>query len=272
MPLQAQRSRQGLVIPERTLVFGGPDSGKTHTLLTLAKWHQKLGSDAVFYVIATDLSYDRMLGRGGDFSELENVDYKYVLTMQEFLDAAIKFKKLGRENDWLSVDLLQDAWSAASAEYGERKYGVSLSQAWADQGDPGEYPISGWDYQMPNARYREFMQNNVIRFPGHVLCCTGERRLLGESQSGKTSEREEMQNIFGPIGLKPVGQRDDTFRFHTVLHLDRNGKGEWTIATARDKQRPRLGRVMTNGTMRGVPVNDFFWDYLVEVAGWEADL
>ena len=73
--LQAPKSPAGNPIGERILVYGGPDSGKTHNLLTIADWYHKTNTEGRFYVIATDMSYDRMLGPGGDFEHLTNVDY-----------------------------------------------------------------------------------------------------------------------------------------------------------------------------------------------------
>ena len=254
---------------ERLLLYGGPDAGKTHTILTIAKWHQDLDSDAVFYVIATDMSYERMLGPGADFESVKNVEYEYAMDMQDYMDLGRKWNKKVRSHDFLCVDLLHDAWAAAGDEYSRARYGKDLAERWATEGSPDEYPVTGWEWGMPNARYRTFIQNYIMRCRGHVVCVSGEATLQKESKSGKMQgESEEMEALFGPIGVKPMGQKADPFRFHDILHLDR-WRGNPAIATARAKQRERLGKSHQGGQVTPVPIEDFFVEYLMKVGGWK---
>lgn len=265
---------------ERIGVYGPPDSGKTHMLFTIAKWHQDLGSDAMFYGINTDTSWE-VLHSNPEFANLTNLDYVEVLNFQEYIEAAKRFRRLLTPRDWFSVDLMPSAWSAAQDEYARAltkgKSGKKLEDIgdlWDQAGDTDEYPIKGWDWGMPNARYRTLANNYILAGPGHRFLMFGEKKLVKESASGKTKEDEEITATFGPVGYKPDGQKDDPFRYHTFLRVEgfhgKDGKRAHTVATAKERwgYRRRLGRTLQNNSVRGEKMEDFFLDYLVGVAGW----
>jgi len=257
-------ARSGLPLLERILLYGGPDSGKSRALLTVAKWHQKRGSDAVFYVVSNDMGYHPLLMPGGEFDELENVVVEEAMNMAEHFDAVRRFNKKIRPHDWLSVDLLSAVWEAAQDEYAEREFGVDLAEYWATERPKGsdDYPVKGWEWGPINKRYRSFAMNEVMRCRGHVLCMSGQRQLKEASRSGKGGEDPQLAAIYQRIAWAAAGQKDDTHRFHTVLHLKPNAKRDrWTMTTARERAR-------TREPMTGEPLRDFFIDYLRGRAGW----
>jgi len=276
MGVTAPVLRNGKQVRERIGIYGPPKVGKTHLFFTIAKWHQDLGSDAKFYAISTDTSYE-VLSMNPEFVELENIIWEDVVIMQDYIDAARKFNSLMRPQDWLSVDLMADAWAAAQDEYARvqtKKAGGNLEDMgdlWATSGGGDGYPIEGWEWGMPNARYRVFANNLILRAPGHVFLVYGQKDLMKESGSGKTGESKDTKEMFGHIGLKPTGQKEDPFRYHSILHISSLGDKEQGISTAGERwgNRERLGKKMSNGQVRDEPMTDFFLDYLVKVAGWE---
>jgi len=172
---------------------------------------------------------------------------------------------------------MDQAWAASQDEYAR----VQTSQAggnledmgdlWATAGSVEEYPIKGWEWGMPNARYRIFANNLLLRSPGHVFLVYGEQDLKQESKSGKSGETQETKEMFGHLGTKPKGQKDDPGRWHTILHVSSGGEKSQKMATAKERfgYRDWLGKRMGNGSMMDQPIEDFFLDYLVKVAKWE---
>jgi len=273
--IEAPMGKNGKPIRERICIYGPPKIGKTHLFFTIAKWHQDLGSDAIFYGVSSDTSYE-VLSMNPEFDHLTNIKWADVVHYQDYLDAARDYSQIMRPHDWLSVDLMSDAWPSVQDEYARIttiKAGGNLEDMgdlWATSGSTEEYPIAGWEWQMPNARYRILANNILLRCPGHLFLVYGQKELMQDSGSGRSGESKQSKEMFGHIGLKPAGQKDDPFRYHTILHVDGNGEMAQKISTAGERwgYREWLGQKMSNGSVRDEAIDDFFMDYLVKVAGW----
>lgn len=282
--------RNGNPIKERLLLFGLPKIGKTHQIFTIAKWHQELGSDAIFYGLNTDTSWE-VLHSNPDFYDLENLVYEDCNYMQDFYNHTRKFHKLLRPQDWLCLDLAQDMWSASQDEYararakGEGTTIEDMGDLWAvsdtrDDKDSStkKYPITGWQWGEPNARYRVIANNYLLRGPGHRMIITGQAKLTEPTAAMAAKEDEtakKTREMFAHLGVHPSGQKDDPFRYHTVIHIDSNGKHRQKMATAGERFGNRRWWGKATGpksvTIRDEPFEDFFVDYLVKTAGWSME-
>lgn len=267
-------TRAGKPIRERILLYGDSDAGKTYNFLTVARWHQRRGSDATFYGICTPGNeWDRFFMPGGEFEDLENVTCFDVEDIQDYFDVYDrKIKPYAGAEDWLALDVIDDVWKAAQDEYAKREWkGKDLGTKWAVDG--GDFPIEGWEWGTINARYRSFAQNRIARFPGHVMAMAWERTLAEPAKStGKGGDPPEVRDVFGLIDRKPAGQKEDYKRFATLLHLAKSSRGEWVVRTARDRQRARLGEIVERGkvtTHYPARLTDFYRQYLVGIAGWK---
>lgn len=266
-------TRTGRQVRERILLYGDSDSGKTYNFLKVAEWHQRRGSDAVFWGLCSPGNeWDRLLMPGAEFEHLENVRPFDVEDMQDYFDVYDgEIRPHAKPEDWLAIDVIDAAWQAAQDEYAKREWkGRDLGSKWAAEG--GQYPITGWEWGSINARYRAFIQNRVLRFPGHVMALAWEKELQDAAKSsGKGGEDQDVLDVFGLVGRKPAGQKDDYKRFSTLLHLAKSADGKHVVRTARDRQRPKLGRIVERGKAVShypVEVGDFFMTYLVKVAKW----
>lgn len=266
----------GKPIRERIVLYGPPKVGKTHQFFNIALWHKNLGSDAKFYAVSSDTSYE-VLMFNPEFQDLDNIEWVDVENFQQFMDGARNFASKMRPHDWLSVDLMSDAWPAAQDEYARVQTALAggnledMGDLWATAGKVDDYPIKGWEWQMPNARYRILANNILLRCPGHLLLIYSQKELMKESGSGKSDESKQTKEMFGHIGLKPAGQKDDPFRYHTILHIDSGGEKKQVMSTAGERwgYRDHIGKKMSNGLVRDEAIDDFFTDYLVGVAKWQ---
>lgn len=262
------------LVRERILLYGDSDSGKTYLYLTIARYYQMRKAKGTFYGLCSPGNqWDKFFGPGGEFEGLENVVPFDVEEIQDYFDKFDKkIKPKATKDDWLCIDVISDVWGAAGDEYSKKENkGRDLGEAWATTG--GDYPVEGWQWGRINARYRSFAQNRLLRFPGHLVGLAWDKDLQEAAKSsGKGGESDEVRDLFGLIGKKPAGQKEDYKRFDTIIHLGVNGRGEHVARTARDRQRDRLGDVIQRGTaqvFRGQPISNFFLEYLVKIAGWK---
>lgn len=274
--ISAPTNPAGHVVRERTMLFGPPKVGKSHQYLNIAKWHQQMGSDAKFYVLSSDTSYEVLL-MNEEFCDLENVDYVDVVTFQDWIDGARKFNAKMRGHDWLCADLMDHAWGAVQDEYARalaKQSGKDLEDIgdlWATTGaSDSTYPISGWEWGMPNGRYRVLANNYLLRCPGHLMVIAGVKELTKDSGSGSSGEKPKTKEMFGHLGVKPSGQKEDPWRYHSIIYVDSDGDKRQKMATAGERfgRRRRLGKVLSNGLVRPEPIEDFFLNYYVEIGQW----
>lgn len=277
------RLRNGNPIKEKVCLYGGPDAGKTHQYFNIAKWHQRLGSDAKFYGINTDESYDVLLSNP-EFEELDNMVFDYAYNMQDGYDLAMKYQKVLRPQDWLSVDLQDTFWDMAQDEYAQiraKESGIkadNIGDLLMDNATT-KYPIEGWDWQTPNMRYRKLVNNYILRGNGHRFVICGETDILQPTASMKEDEyKKKARKMFEPVGHAMAGEKREPFRWHTIIHVDGDLSEEKVVqkfTTVKEKhrgQRRYLGKPAKVGTRtmrRGEQIDDFFMEYFVKVAGWK---
>lgn len=281
MALSPPTLPNGNPIKEKLHLFGPAGIGKTHQIFQIAKWHHDLGSDAKFYGLNTDTSWE-VLYCNPEFYGLPNIEWTDCNYFQDYVDAAKRYHKILRPQDFLSLDLADHAWAAAQDEYARaqaKKYGTNIEDMgdlWAVSDAPGEgkYPIEGWDWGQPNARYRVLANNYILRGEGHRIVISGQAKVMEPTPKMREKEDEtakKTREMFKHLGVHPTGQKDDPFRYHTVIHVDSNGEKKQKMATAKERwgNRRWLGKRMSNGFVRDEPIEDFFVDYLVNIAGWK---
>lgn len=276
------RLHNGNPIKEKLCLYGGPDAGKSHQLFNIAMWHQRLGSDAKFYAINTDDSYD-VLHTNPEFEDLENLVYDNAYSLQDMYDLAKKYQAVLRPQDWLTTDLQDTAWDWSQDEYAQIRAKESGIEA-DDIGDllvdnqTTKYPIEGWDWQTPNMRYRRLVNNYILRGPGHRFIICGETGIVEPTANMKEDEfKKKARKMFEPVGQAMAGEKREPFRWHTILHVEGDlseTKKEQKFATVKEKYANRryLGQNVSRGTKkirRGEVIEDLWLEYFVEIAGWK---
>ncbi len=247
--------------PERILALGPAGSGKTTGWLDIAKWSQRTGSDAQFYVLDTDFAVERMLIGYPDLTNIHvSVGYDWT-DYTKFLEHA---KANARPHDWVILDFVGNAWSAVQQYFTEQVFHQDIAEYFLsvrktlgkDATKLGA--LEGWvDWQVINPLYKRWA-NPIILHARYNLYATAKSTQL--SGGNKPTEDSQTRSLFLPYGVKPEGQKDLPFMFHTILLTSRDGRGNYTLTTVKDRERPELAGLVTSS---------FTVDYLKGVANWE---
>jgi len=235
--------------PERILAFGVQGTGKSYSLLTIARQIPT----ATFHVIDTDMSesYNRSLDM--TFTDLTNV-IVYRADPDDFMDmyrTLERVVKLVKPNDWLVFDGLTVAWSAVQSWYFTNRYGVDEDEFFM-QAKKGQVEDEAAAWPIINKRY--FKLTSLLFRANCHLYLTAESSALGKKEEADTAKR------YGPHGVKPTGQKRLGHMPNTVLLFSKTRNGMWQMTTVKDRDRVE---------MESQPFTDFGKEYLRGVAGWK---
>lgn len=249
--------------PERILAFGPAGSSKTTSWLDIARWAQRTKSTAQFYVLDTDFAVDRMLTTYADCRERI-----HVYTGYDWSDytAFLKVAAAATSEDWVVVDFMGSAWQAVQQFYVEQVFhkdvGDYFLQARKELSKNASSlgALDGWtDWSVVNGLYRQWV--NPLLFKGRYnLFATAKSDSL--SSDKKPTEDSQTRQLLAAFQVKPSGQKDLIFQFHTVLLTGRaiTGNNEkYTMTTIKDREREK---------MIGQEMKSFTNDYLTRVGGW----
>lgn len=255
---------------ELIMIFGESGTGKTHGLLSIANEIFLSGSPAHFYGIDTDWAMELNLDNFPDLAASGRMHIYPAPTYGE-VDAAtdqiLKQIKKDRE-DWIFVDRASDVWIDAPAHYVKSRIGKDLDdleKAYRASGKEGkagfkqgsallEYYASGI-----SPMYRAWEQSIIYRSGAHVVfVCTETQVVTG---TGRMDDSNATQREFGK--LKPGGNKETPFKFHSRLHFMQKHDRKWTCTTKRE----RGARDWWNAK----PVSNFGQQYLLNVAKWRRD-
>lgn len=267
-------------VPERILDFGPAGSGKTTNLLNIAKYSHLTRSPAKFHIIDSDFAMDRMLTGYPDIPFGIWNDPNFPITQDSVLciypvflwreyEAALAYiQRIATPFDWVTVDFISNAWAAVQDHYVEEIFHQDVGQYFLKARkemakDAKSFnPLEGWiDWQVINPMYKGWVNKLLFRGRYNVYCTAKSDNL---SSDKKPTEDAQTRSLFLKYGVKPVGQKDLPFQFHTVLlsgRVDQVGQPtRRTISAVKDRERAEVD---------GLTVNNFAIDYLVNIAGWK---
>ena len=243
---------------ERILVYGDTGSSKTTSYLNVARWLQRSGSSARIYVADTDNAVPDMLDEGYD--DLNNVVVTPVYGFDEYQDWIKQTVSVVNPDDWIVVDMLGDAWTAAQRYFTERVFGADLGnyflrvREYNEMTEKDKREFDGWtDWKVINKLHQDFTNLLCLRNTCHVLCATK------QTPVNARIDDSTMVGTYGRFGVRPEGQKHLGHSFRTVLLVQHPSKNRWTIQSVKDRERRAL---------EGAELSDFTLVYLKGVAGW----
>lgn len=261
----------GQPLRERMCFFGPEKSGKSFIVANIALWHQKRGRDATFYILDTDLAWQRMLS-DDEFSGLENVVYEEVFNWPELKEATNRFREKIKTGDFLVVDMLTQAWEWVQQFYIESVYGMDADDFFlmkqkevkranrkTKSGEPIDTINFGDVIEWPiiNKLYYPWA-SKLISHPGHLLACAAEKE-IGKRELGKEELKE-----FQKSGVKIAGQKMSGHLMHDIIRVRSQKPGEPRLNTI--GARPRPGGAIN---LKGEVIKNFSMGCLIKHGGWK---
>jgi AAA domain-containing protein len=248
--------------PERILAIGPAGSGKTTNWLDIARWHARTKSPAKFHVGDTDFAVDRMLS--GYPEVIPSINLTNLYDWPDYVSFMKTVTTQATPDDWVIVDFIGSAWQAVQQHYTEQVFHKEMGDYFLqarkelDKKASSLNALEGWtDWSVINALYRQWVNPLLFRGRYHVYATAKSDQL---SSDKKPTEDAQTRSLFLPYGIKPAGQKDLPYQFHTLLITGRDGRGTRTLTTVKDREREEV---------KGLEVKSFTVDYLKKIAGWE---
>lgn len=268
---------------ERLLIFGYEGAGKSSTILNILRYD----TTAHAWIMDLDYSYayERLIATEyqdvADRVHIFQIDTEWTTMHQVFRSeiASSDGYTLNQHNpdtDWLVIDpttatwgMVQKWWlesaygemadtifaqlridAAARVEAGVKsqlrtKSGTVDSEYAAEKADTMQWPII-------NEQYNKHFYQQLHKWRGHMI-------LVCEADSVRKDASPAEQDQYGWLGHKPKGQKTLPFVAATNIYFAHPKQDLWTLTTVKDRGRPLMDKV---------PVSDFAFQYLVDVAGW----
>ena len=218
---------------ERILVFGGAGSGKSYAWMKLAKKF----TSSNFYVIDTEIGASRSLEEFPDV--VSRVSIFPVVDWTEYKDALKVIQSKCTANDWVVVDMMDKTWSAVQryfiAQIFDQEMGEYFLEARKKMKKDSkslfggrDSALKGWtDWATINRLYQDFALPLIYRFPANLF-------MTSSAQSVSEEDGKEVRELYGPYGIKPVGQKDLAHQPDTVLMLAHTREGYY-MTTIKDR-------------------------------------
>jgi len=212
--------------------MGGPGAGKSFGWLKLAS-HFK---NAQFFVIDTEAGAKRSLQ---EFPNLQNIHIYPVADWPEYREAQKKIVETAGEDDWIVIDMIDKAWSTVQryfiSEIFDREMGEYFLEARKKVKKDAkslfagrDAALKGWlDWPVVNRLYEDFMLPIVYRSPAHLYLATS-------GQAVSEDDNREVQDLYGPYGVRPSGQKALGHQPDTVLLLS-HAKDGYYVTTIKDR-------------------------------------
>ena len=242
---------------ERILTFGEMGSGKSNGWANIRKWYEMTDTPGHFYIVSTEWAMAHRTAEGyldgtpgnnffSNASIVEAWDYESLVAAHDEVAT-----KAGAE-DWIVIDSVTNHWQWVQDAYAMRHFGGVTMQEHRAEGGRGEM-----NWQKVNSDYRNLVLPIFTRHPAHVYACAQGDTVKSD---GIWKDSKEVQQMFGRFGIKPVGQKQLGYQFHTVLLMKHPSKDEWTFTTVDDPSREKK---------TGEIISEFTMSYLLQVAGWQ---
>lgn len=263
-----------LPAPERILAFGPAGTGKTTNWLNIAKFITLTNSDARVHVIDTDFAVDRMMAGYPTVSigipadpnfanPTATVQLYSCFEWREYVAALNAIQRSAKPQDWVVVDFIGNAWSAVQEDFVMEVFHQDIGDYFLkvrkelDNGAKSLGALEGWvDWQVINPRYKQWANKLLFKGRYHVYATAKSDNL---SSDKKPTEDAQTRQLFARYQVKPVGQKELPYQFHTVLLTGRTDDKR-AITAVKDREREEVA---------GLVINNFTNDYLVNVAGWQ---
>lgn len=247
---------------ERILLYGGWNTGKTTAYFETAKLYRKTGTNGRFYVVDTDYTTERTVEEYAGCDE--NMVFCTSVDIDEIDRSLSAFRGAAGNDDWLVIDTGSELWEMCQGAFTEKVFGRDIADwtlEYRMKNPDGGSALAGayganWD--VIKKMYGGLVQE-MLRWPGHVLVTAKAKEIQQPDRKGDGGDSAEIRTTYGPFGLRPAGEKNLPYLFHTVLWMAEKKPGEWVYSSVKDRGRERV---------MGGEMGNFVASYLMKVAGW----
>lgn len=251
---------------ERQLVMGGYGAGKTTGYFSYA-----LYTTGHFYVFDADKTTKRFLTSDKYRHLKDRMTTVVPIEWPDYPNYTKEWLRKATNNDWLVLDPGSDPWNSVQDHFCQVVYGKGreemalehrrdVIQKQGGKGSPN--PFDGLlDYGGTiNPMYRAW-QGLLMKWPGHLYIATPASKIIEGVDKDKN-----ILSVFGPLGVKPEGQKHLGMIVHSVLALSKGVKNKQDVYYLNNSAKDREREVV-----KGKMIDELALDYLVGVAGWKIE-
>lgn len=277
------------MLQERIEVGGSEGAGKTYAWLTIAR----ACPDNKFYVIDPDDGVRRVWY--SEFAEVKNIEYYFTpnwfhksyesyknkpthdvlndgsgrkgIFKSGIADAWKIIKPKLKDGDWVIVEHMHMVWNSAQEMFADEVFNKNIGDYFLEkrklmrEGSKRLEALEGWtDWNVVNKMHNaDFVNDICFDCPAHIFMTTSTSMV----QPG-TKEDQDIKAFYGDSSIRFEGQKHVVFRVQTKLIFKQVGRGMDRKYFYNTFLKDR-GRVHVEEE----ELSDFFYQYLVSVAGWE---
>ena len=248
---------------ERILGYGGSGAGKTKAWLDIALAYENAGLEGTFYALDTDYAVERMLYDGfPGLAKSGRVIFTNPIEWTDYEEFGESLRRKMTDDDWCIVDLMDEAWEEVQNHYSMEVYGKTKGQHFLTRRKEMKNPNKentfegSTDWNIIKPLYAAFNKNIFYAHKGHTFVAAAAAAV--NRGGGMFGDKAEVLEVFGHVGMKPLGNKKLMHNLHTALLFTQTKDG-WRLTTAKDRERTML---------KNEDIDNFAQDYLVDVAGW----
>lgn len=224
------------VSKERLLIYGGPGVGKTYAILSLLRLYPK----SKVFVIDVD---DGASTTAEEFEDLDE-DRLFYFKCKNFAEVIEDWNIIEEEiepDDWICLDMLGQFWELAQQDYVKEIWGKDIGEYYKQMRKDAEdakkqnkqVNLSGWeDWSIIKKSHNSDFIEKIKRCGSRVLLTAGSKTLI---TSGRAADGPAIVSVFGKVGQKPVGEKHNPHRVHTILFLEKDSKGDYYVTCLKNR-------------------------------------
>ena len=241
---------------EFLMLIGPAGTGKSYSILSLARAWQRLEPEGKVYVIDTETGLAKTFK--AQFRDVKNLSIWHgdqVSDMNKFLDIFSQLAPIVTPKDFLCLESDTRIWDYSQDGGWLQVTGQSkatyLSQRLTQGGPVTPHPDQLWQVALDSyrRRFRDVLVND-LRLRTNILITTG---LTKPGPRVSAAKRETMKLL--NIDVSPDGHSENSRNPDTVLLLSRDSDGYWA-QVLKDRAADRPGETVS------FKVNNFWFDFL----------
>ena len=152
-----------------------------------------------------------------------------------WLEEAIQKATAGR--DWLVVDRVDKGWNRVQNYFSEEVYGKEEHERLLDarKQAAGKKAMvvtanDQADWMTIDRQYQHWFLRLMYKSRCHIY-------MAAAAAPVRSSDDGQVRDLYGPLGVRPEGQKALPYEPYTVLYLNATKQRQWTMTTVKDRGR-----------------------------------